>query len=110
MLQYFGNAIREFALSIGKRNFFTFGEIWDDDATLARFVGRNNNAKEGFGIDAAKDFPLFQIIKAVPKTLASGNVNLLPDLFNKRKQLEDQLLSSHGEASRFFVIFLDNYD
>ena len=110
MLQYFGNAMREFALSIGKRNFFTFGEVWDDEETLARFVGRNGNVKEGFGIDAAKDFPLFQVLKTVPKALASGNVNRLPALFQRRKELEDQLLSSHGEAGRFFVTFLDNHD
>ena len=24
----FGNAMREYALSIGKKNFFTFGEVW----------------------------------------------------------------------------------
>jgi hypothetical protein len=29
-VEQFGNAMREFALSIGKRNFFTFGEIYDD--------------------------------------------------------------------------------
>ncbi|MEM9447239.1 MAG: alpha-amylase family glycosyl hydrolase [Cyanobacteria bacterium P01_E01_bin.6] len=110
MLQFFGNAMREFALSVGKRNFFTFGEIWDDEATLARFVGRNGNVKEGFGIDAAKDFPLFQAMKTVPKALESGNVSLIPALFDKRKQFEKELLSSHGEASRFFVTFLDNHD
>src|SRR5947209_9730434 len=33
----FANAIREFALSIGKKNFFTFGEVYDDDRQIARF-------------------------------------------------------------------------
>ena len=37
----FGNAVREYALSIGKKNFFTFGEVWtgdaeDDDRTVYR--------------------------------------------------------------------------
>jgi glycosidase len=73
-------------------------------------VGRNGNVKEGFGIDAAKDFPLFQVLKTVPKALPSGNVSRLPALFERRKELEDQLLTSHGEASRFFVTFLDNHD
>lgn len=108
MLQYFGNAIREFALSIGKRNFFTFGEVWDNEETLARFVGRNAGSKEGFGIDAAKDFPLFQILRLLPKGLKE--VEALPALFNERKKQEENLLTSHGEASRFFVTFLDNHD
>jgi glycosidase len=108
MLQYFGNAIREVALSLGKRNFFTFGEVWDSDETLARFVGRNNGVNEGFGIDAAKDFPLFQLLRKLPK--GGERVENLPQLFEKRKQYEAELLSSHGEASRFFVTFLDNHD
>ena len=108
MMQYFGNAIREFALSLGKGNFFTFGEVWDSDETLARFVGRNGGNTEGFGIDAAKDFPLFQILRRVTKGLE--DVQALPALFAERKNQEQELLSSHGEASRFFVTFLDNHD
>jgi glycosidase len=40
--QLFGNSIREFALSIGKKNFFTFGEVFVGDAEqqIARFIGR----------------------------------------------------------------------
>ena len=30
--QLFGNSVREFALSIGKKNFFTFGEVFDASA------------------------------------------------------------------------------
>jgi glycosidase len=108
MLQYFGNAIREFALSLGKRNFFTFGEVWDNDENLARFVGRNAGVTEGFGIDAAKDFPLFQLLRQLPKGMEE--VQALPELFEKRKSYEAELLTSHGEASRFFVTFLDNHD
>ncbi len=108
MLQFFGNAIREFALSLGKKNFFTVGEIWDSDETLARFVGRNAGVNEGFGIDAAKDFPLFQLLRRLPK--GQEDVERLPELFEKRKKNEAELLSSHGEASRFFVTFLDNHD
>ena len=36
----FGNAIREYAQSIGKRNFFTFGEVYDDEQKIAGFIGR----------------------------------------------------------------------
>jgi glycosidase len=37
-------------------------------------------------------------------------VERLPELFEQRKDNEKELLSSHGEASRFFVTFLDNHD
>src|SRR6266404_6884693 len=41
----FGNSIREFALSIGKKNFFTYGEVLDGNAEqdIARFIGRNTS-------------------------------------------------------------------
>ena len=66
-IESFGNAMREFALSVGKKNFFTFGEVYDDEATIAQFIGRNGGSGEGFGIDAALDFPLFFKLPAVAK-------------------------------------------
>src|SRR5438552_10960588 len=38
----FGNSIREFALSIGKKNFFTYGEVLDanEENDIAGFIGR----------------------------------------------------------------------
>ena len=108
MVQIFGNAIREFALSVGKKNFFTFGEIYDNEETIANFVGRNSTRAEGYGIDAALDFPLFY---KLPK-VAKGDIGAeeIQEVFKKRKDAEEGLLSSHGEAGRFFVSFLDNHD
>jgi glycosidase len=109
MIQSFGNAVREFALSIGKRNFFTFGEIYDDESTVAAFVGRNRSGPdEGFGIDAALDFPLFFKLPGVAKGRLP--VEAIRGVFEQRKRQEANLLSSHGEAGRFFVSFLDNHD
>ncbi|MFN7925142.1 MAG: alpha-amylase family glycosyl hydrolase [Bryobacteraceae bacterium] len=106
-IETFGNSMREFALSIGKKNFFTFGEIYDDEQTIAAFTGRNG-AGDGFGIDAALDFPLFFKLPAVAKGF--GAVESLRTVFQDRKNAERDLLSSHGEAGRFFVSFLDNHD
>jgi glycosidase len=108
MVEYFGNAIREFALSIGKRNFFTFGEIYDDEEAIAAFVGRNGPDAGSFGIDAALDFPLFYVLPAVAKGFRG--VEGLRSVFEARKQAEKGLISSHGEAGRYFVSFLDNHD
>jgi glycosidase len=50
----FANAMREFALSAGKKNFFTFGEVFDEENTIAQFIGRNTSAVDGLvGVDAA---------------------------------------------------------
>jgi len=66
----FGNSMREFALSIGKKNFFTFGEVFDPQAEddIARFIGRNtNDGSDLVGVDAAVDYPLFNALKPVVK-------------------------------------------
>jgi glycosidase len=105
----FGNAMREFALEIGKRNFFTFGEVYDDEHKIAKFVGRRTNDEgDMIGVDSALDFPLFYRLPGAVKGLASpADVAAVYDL---RRRVEDGVLSSHGEAGRFFVTFLDNHD
>ena len=108
MVEYFGNAMREFALSIGKKNFFTFAEVYDDERAIAAFVGRNTSEAGSFGVDAALDFPLFYTLPAVAKGLAP--VEALRQVFEDRKSAEKELLSTHGEAGRYFVSFLGNHD
>ncbi len=109
MVETFGNSIREFALSIGKRNFFTFGEIYDNEATINQFVGRNSGSDaDGFGIDAALDYPLYYQLPNVIKGFA--DVASIGTVFSNRKAAEKDLLSSHGEAGKYFVTFLDNHD
>lgn len=107
----FANNIREFALSIGKKNFFTFGEVYDSEQTISNFIGRNTlHTEEGdpIGVDAALDYPLFYNLPGTCKgILAPANV---ANLYEVRKQVESDILSTHGDASNFFVTFLDNHD
>jgi glycosidase len=107
----FGNAMREFALSIGKKNFFTFGEVWkdDDENRIAEFIGRDTGTNEEFiGVDAAIDFPvrirLFNIFKGFmpPSELANH--------YNDRREILKRTISSHGDAGSFYVTFMDNHD
>jgi len=107
-VETFGNAMREFGLTLGKKNFFTFGEVYDNEETIAKFTGRNGGEGEGFGVDAALDFPLFFKLPGVVK----GDIDVaeIRRVFQNRKAQEKELLSSHGEAGRFFVSFLDNHD
>jgi glycosidase len=107
--QAFGNAMREYALSIGKKNFFTFGEVYDDEEKIARFIGRNTaDVGDLVGVDAALDFPLFFRLPGVAKGLAAPAE--VVEVFRRRKEVEREVLSSHGEAGRYFVTFLDNHD
>ena len=107
----FGNSMREFALSIGKKNFFTFGEVFDSNAEqdIARFIGRNTSDQSDLvGVDAALDYPLFNTLKPVVKGFAAPTA--VVGMYQNRKNVEANVLSSHGDATRYFVTFLDNHD
>ena len=107
----FGNSIREYALSIGKKNFFTFGEVWtnDSEGAIADFIGRNTQiAGDLVGVDAALDYPLFDVLKPTVKGFSPPSD--VVGMYQHRKAVENGILSSHGDATRFFVTFLDNHD
>ncbi len=111
LARLFGNSMREFALSIGKKNFFTFGEVFDASAEqdIAKFIGRNtSDQSELVGVDAALDYPLFNSLKPVVKGFAAPNAVVA--MYQNRKNVEANVLSSHGDATRYFVTFLDNHD
>jgi glycosidase len=111
LAQIFGNSMREFALSIGKKNFFTFGEVLDgsEEADIARFIGRNTADKgDKVGVDAALDYPLYNTL--VPVVKGSSAPQAMVAMYQLRKTTEQDILSSHGDATRFFVTFLDNHD
>lgn len=107
----FGNSMREFALSIGKKNFFTFGEVFTGDAEeeIARFIGKTTTDQTDMvGVDAALDYPLFFNLKPVVKGFSAPSD--LVAMYQLRKSIEADVLSSHGDATRYFVTFLDNHD
>ena len=105
----FGNAMREYALSIGKRNFLTFGEVYDEEERIARFIGRNAaETGEPIGVDAALDFPLFFRLPGVMKGFISPVE--IARMYEQRKEIQRGIITSHGEASGHFVTFLDNHD
>jgi len=107
----FGNSIREYAMSIGKKNFFTFGEVFVGDAEqeIATFIGRTTTeGTDMVGVDAALDYPLCFDLKPVVKGFAPPSE--LVSMYALRKSVEEDVLSSHGDATRYFVTFLDNHD
>jgi glycosidase len=103
--------MREYALSIGKKNFFTFGEVWndDDEMQIAQFIGRNTEKDGDFvGVDAAIDFPMRKRLFSVCKGFDPPAV--LAEHFDQRRELLKTIVSSHGDASKYYVTFLDNHD
>jgi glycosidase len=105
----FGNAMREFALEVGKKNFFTFGEVWSSEDEIAHFIGRvAGDTGDLVGVDAALDYPLFYVLPPAAKGLTPPAA--VAAMYQHRKSVEADILSSHGDATRYFVTFLDNHD
>jgi glycosidase len=103
----FCSALREYVLSIGKKNFFIFGEVVGEDDLMERYIGPNtpSPSREFFlGLDSVLDFPLFRVLPDIIKGFKS------PDELRKRHEKLRGTLSSHGLASRYHVTFLDNHD
>ena len=76
---------------------------------IARFIGRNTSDRgDQVGVDAALDYPLFSTLRPVVKGQAAPEA--LVGMYQRRKEIEWDILSSHGDATRFFVTFLDNHD
>ncbi len=104
----FCNAVREYAKRIGKANFFIYGEVVGDDLTIQRYIGRNSRipgTNERFpSLDACLDFPLYFILEDVIKGFIG------PRALRDRYERFKNLYADHGEASRYFVTFVDNHD
>ena len=104
----FCSAIREFAQRIGKKNFLFFGEIIGDDRFIDQYIARNSripNTNERFpSLDAALDSPLWGILEGALK----GFVN--PAELRNRYERFKEIYSDHGQASQYFVTFVDNHD
>lgn len=107
----FGNAMREYALSLGKTNFLCMGEVWDDhdEGQIASFIGRNTETDDGIiGVDTAIDFPMrIRLVNAVKNQGVPAN---LADHYENRTRALRRISSSHGDAGAYFVTFLDNHD
>jgi glycosidase len=104
----FCSAIREFAERIGKKNFLLFGEIIGEDRFIDQYIGRNAripNTNERFpSLDAALDFPLWGILEGTLKGFAN------PAELRNRYERFKEVYSDHGQASQYFVTFVDNHD
>jgi len=100
--QYFNAEIRSFAASIGKTNFFQFGEVFDgSDGKCGYYTG--TKAGGAFANDSVLDYPLFFKVNSVFAT-ASGNTKQLEDRYNA--------ISGNYDPSAEYrlVTFLDNHD
>jgi len=101
--QYFNSEIRAFAHSIGKTNFFQFGEVLDGgDGKCGYYTG--TKAGGAFANDSILDYPLYFKMDSALATAAGGT-----------QQLEDRFNALNANnydpyATTRLVTFLDNHD
>jgi glycosidase len=113
----FCSNIREYAYSLGKRQFFLFGELAKpDDDIYNAYLGQNTSSQDGnntvfFGIDSLLDFRLAEGagpgkegLRDVIKVFAGPQT-----LFDRLEAQRNRALN-RGEMGRYLVTFVDNHD
>jgi glycosidase len=112
----FCSAIREYALSLGKRSFFLFGELaTPDDDVINRYIGQNTSSSDNgqtvfFGLDSVLDFRLAQGNSGNPPLRDVIKGFAPPSTLFDRLEAQRQRALNRGELGRFLVTFLDNHD
>ncbi len=115
----FSSGVREYAYSLGKRDFFLFGEVaTPEDDLLDRYIGQNTSKQDGgktvfFGLDSVLDFRLAEGIygdadNAPLRDVLLGNKGP-QTLFNRLEAQRNRALN-RGEIGRYLVTFVDNHD
>jgi glycosidase len=106
----FVNAIREYALSIGKHNFHMYAEIVADDGVLKKYVGQNtpnpdDDPREEYpALGSCLDFPLYFALEDVIKRRSA------PSQLKGRYEHFQHFYRDYGAVGEYFVTFVDNHD
>ena len=115
----FCSGIREYAYSLGKRNFFLFGELANaDDDIYQRYIGPNTSLQDNgdtvyFGINSLLDF---RLAKGVDGDASQGPLRGVitgqadPSTLIKRLNAQQNQALNRGELGRYLVGFVDNHD
>ena len=100
--QHFNPAIREFAATLGKSNFFQFGEVFDgSDAKVGSYTG--TQAGGAYANDSVLDFPLYFRVNDVFARATAPTI----EIRNRYQGLDAHY---HPDARDRLVTFLDNHD
>ncbi|HMO99028.1 MAG TPA: alpha-amylase family glycosyl hydrolase [Kiritimatiellia bacterium] len=100
--QHFNPAIRTFAASLGKTNFFQFGEVYDgDDAKCGSYTG--TRAGGAYANDSVLHFPLFFQVNDVFARATAPTLRI-------EERYAGLAAHYHPDARDRLVTFLDNHD
>ena len=107
-IRRFSSRVREYAYSLGKRNFFLFGELVGADDMANEYIGpmalTPSDRNVYYGLDSVLDFQLYYVLEGVIKGRESPE-----KLIERYKALQKNALR-RGESGEFLVTFLDNHD
>ncbi|MEY2429441.1 MAG: hypothetical protein QOJ40_2326, partial [Verrucomicrobiota bacterium] len=95
-------AVHAYAASLGKSNFFMFGEVEDgSDSKCGSYTGTQSSGP--FELDSVLDYPLYYTINSVFAT-ASGNTQQIENHYTA-------IAANYDPAAQMrLVTFLDNHD
>jgi alpha-amylase len=104
----FCTGVNEYAHRLGKRNFFTFGELIAGDDAINHYTGPNTAADDQgqvfFGLSSVLDFPLYFTLPDVLKGMSA------PKALRDRYGALNNSALTRGELGRYLVTFIDNHD
>jgi glycosidase len=108
-LNRFCSYIREYAYSLGKKNFFLFGELLGGEETYNKYIGPKTSVLVDdknlyYGLNSVLDFPLYHILEGVIKGKTSPG-----KLIERYTSLQHHALN-RGEYGEYLVTFIDNHD
>jgi glycosidase len=104
----FCTGVSEYAHRLGKRNFFTFGELISGDDAINHYTGPNTAADDQgqvfFGLSSVLDFPLYFVLPSTIKGMTA------PAALRARYDALNNAALTRGELGRYLVTFIDNHD
>ncbi len=103
--------IKRFASSAGKSNFFMFGEVWDNEETIAKYLRNGgDSACEPFGVDAVQDYPLYYVLPEALKGMGKTPADIAR-MYRDRERIEaENGMGGACDLASCYVSFLDNHD
>ena len=109
VISRFCSYIREYAYSLGKKNFFLFGELLGGEETYNKYIGPKTSISLDdknlyYGLNSVLDFPLYHILEGVIKGKDSPE-----KLIERYTNLQHNALN-RGEYGEYLVTFIDNHD
>jgi alpha-amylase len=115
----FCSNIREYGYSLGKRNFFLFGEVASaSDDLYNGYIGQNTSVQDGnetvfYGLNSVLDFRLAEGVyndddNAPLRDVLKGFKG--PQTLFNRLEAQRQRALNRGEIGRYLVTFVDNHD